>query len=299
MSDITKVGILNVHKPLHITSHDVVAQIRRRYLAQSGSRKVGHAGTLDPLADGVLVVCLGAATRLSDFLMAGEKVYRAEVTLGRTTTSYDAAGEIVAERDASQVSLADIKIALPQFLGDISQIPPLYSAIKVGGKKLYEYARQGKSVERKARQVTIHDIEILSWLSPVLVLEIRCGAGTYIRSLAHDLGEILGVGAYLSGLTRLASGAFKLEDSISLDEVLQDDTWLRQIIAPYRALEGQTRVTLNEEEIEEVRHGRFIPKNNDIDDATVFAFDAQRQLIAILEPREQYWKPRKVFSNQA
>lgn len=295
MSASAAAGFLNLNKPLGPTSHDIVAQVRRHYRSLTGSKKVGHAGTLDPLADGVLVICLGAATRLSNYIMRGRKVYRAQITLGVATTTYDAAGEILERRCADQINRADIERALPRFIGDIEQAPPMYSAIKVGGKKLYELARQGQTIEREPRPITIHSIKILSWRNPVLGLEIACGAGTYIRSLAHDLGAELGVGGYLSGLTRTASGAFQLRDSLPLAAITDSDEWLRHIISPYDALAEFTRVKLDAEDIESLRHGRYIRRPPHVADRTVFAFDSANRLIAILEPRAERWKPRKVF----
>ncbi len=299
MSDLVSAGFLNVNKPLQLTSHDVVAAVRRRFRAQTGEKKVGHAGTLDPLADGVLVVCLGTATRLSEYMMQSRKVYRAQITFGATTSTYDAAGDVLAERDVRHITTSEVKRVLPRFIGEIGQIPPMFSAIKARGKKLYELAREGKSIARPARNVTIHSIEITSWEKPVLTLEIQCSAGTYIRSLANDLGEALDVGAYLSGLTRVASGDFHLGKSISLDTVLKDDEWMRHIISPYEALSQHTRVTLTADEIERVQQGGFISSRHELQSSTIFGFDADQQLIAVLQPRDQLWKPHKVFRRQS
>ena len=288
-------GFLNINKPLRWTSHDVVARIRGRARDMGRRVKVGHAGTLDPLADGVLVVCLGAATRLSDYVMRGRKTYRAEITLGATTDSYDSAGEVLSRTEASHITREDIDAALPQFLGAIEQLPPMYSAIKMGGTKLYELARQGKSIERKPRAITIHSIQILRWESPIVELEIVCGAGTYIRSLAHDLGAALGVGAYLSGLTRAASGSFTLADSVTLESLLALDDWRPHIVTPYCALADYPRLTLAADDILRLRNGQFIARESDSAARQVFAFDSQRELVAILQPRGECWKPHKVF----
>ena len=295
MRDPVPAGFLNLNKPLHLTSHDVVAAIRRRCRPSSGKIKVGHAGTLDPLADGVLIICLGAATRLSEYMMRSRKVYRARITFGATTTTLDAAGDIVTRRDASRLTLADIADALPSFIGEIRQIPPMYSAVKVKGKKLYELARAGQTVARAERKVTIVSIDIIAWDAPVLELEIQCGSGVYIRSLAKDLGESLGVGAYLSGLTRIASGAFRLDQSIALDAVMNDEDWARHIVSPIDALADKACVTLAEAEIQRVQQGGFIKRPGDIQAETVFAFDSKQQLAAVLVPRAETWKPHKVF----
>ena len=299
MNEICAAGFLNVNKPLHVTSHDVVAHARRHFRALTGARKVGHAGALDPLAGGVLVLCLGAATRLSEFIMRGRKTYQAQMTLGLSTTTYDAAGDITERRCADHIRRADIERVLPSFIGAIEQAPPMYSAVKVGGVKLYELARQGKTIQREPRAVTVYSIKLLSWRNPVLELEIECGAGTYIRSLAHDLGAALGVGGYLSALTRTASGAFTLRDSLALDAIDSSGEWLGRVTTPYDALAGFTRVKLSADDNEELRHGRFICRQPNIADSTVFAFDDASRLVAILEPRDDQWKPRKVFANQS
>lgn len=299
MTDAAPSGFLNICKPLQLTSHDVVAAVRRRYRAQTGARKVGHAGTLDPLAEGVLVICLGAATRLSEYVMNSRKVYRAKITFGRSTTTYDAAGEAVSRADTDTIGRAQIEALLPQFKGEILQVPPMYSALKIGGKKLYELARQGETVARPPREVIIHRVDIIAWRNPVLELEIVCGAGTYIRSLAHDLGEAAGVGAYLSGLTRKASGVFNLGHSISLETILETDDWLRHLISPYDALRDRPRLVVDEDDIRMLRQGRFITREHDLCESTVFAFDAAKRLVAVLEQRDTRWKPHKVFHGQA
>src|SRR5690349_19143686 len=221
-------GFLNIHKAQGMTSHDVVAKVRRGLKI----KKVGHAGTLDPMATGVLVVCLGGATRLSEYVMQSTKRYRARVYLGATTDTYDAEGEVQLRRDSSHITCADIESALAPFLGDIQQIPPMYSAIKQGGRKLYDLARAGDIVEREPRAVRIDSLEIIDWSPPEFTLDVTCSAGTYIRSLAYDLGEILGVGAHLSGLIRLASGRFKIEESQTLDGLLTAENWSQFIVSP-------------------------------------------------------------------
>ena len=295
MRDPVPTGFLNLNKPLRLTSHDVVAAIRPRCQSSSGKIKVGHAGTLDPLADGVLIICLGAATRLSEYMMRSRKVYRARITFGATTTTFDAAGDVLATRDASHLTLTDIRDALPQFIGEIRQLPPMYSAVKIRGKKLYELARAGQTLARPERRVTIYSIDINSWNAPVLELEIQCGTGTYIRSLANDLGETLEVGAYLSGLTRIASGAFHLDQSITLDVVMDNEDWAKHIVSPFDALADKACTTLAGAEIERVQQGKFIKRPSGNQAATVFAFDSNQQLVAVLEQREEFWKPHKVF----
>jgi len=208
-------GILNIDKPQGLTSHDVVARVR----SLTGVRRVGHAGTLDPLATGVLLVCVGRATRVVEYLQRGQKVYETTVRLGQERNTYDADGEIVAEKPVPDFSLAEIEQALAAFRGEITQTPPIYSAIKQGGKPLYKLARAGKQVSAPQRQVTIYDIEVLAWRKPELDLRITCSPGTYIRSIAHDLGQALGVGGYVAALRRVASGPWRAADAVSLAEL--------------------------------------------------------------------------------
>jgi len=213
-------GILNLDKPRGPTSHDVVGRVR----TLTGVRRVGHAGTLDPLATGVLLVCIGRATRVTEYLMAGQKVYRARVRLGIATDSYDAEGQVVAEAPV-EVSRAQVEAALARFRGAITQVPPAYSALKHKGTPLHRLARQGVEVKRlsllKARRVEIPRLALTAWEPPECTLEVTCSPGTYVRALAHDLGQVLGCGAHLAGLTRLASGDFCLEDAVTLDEFAQ------------------------------------------------------------------------------
>jgi len=209
-------GILNLDKPRGPSSHDIVNRVR----ALTGIRRVGHAGTLDPLATGVLLVCIGRATRVAEYLMAGQKVYRALVQLGSTTDTYDAEGQVVAKAPV-EVSRAQVEAALARFRGTIKQLPPVYSAIKHKGTPLHRLVRRGVEVERlslKTRQVEVFRLELAGWKPPECTLEVTCSPGTYVRALAHDLGQILGCGAHLSGLTRLASGDHRLEDAVTLEE---------------------------------------------------------------------------------
>lgn len=284
-------GFLNVNKPLHMTSHDVVAKIRRGLKI----KKVGHAGTLDPLASGVLIVCVGSATRLSDYVMHATKRYRAQIHLGATTDTYDAEGTVLSERDASHVQQEDVQALFSRFTGDIEQVPPMYSAIKQGGRKLYDLARAGEVVEREARSVKIMSLNIMDWSPPEFTLDVVCSAGTYIRSLAFDLGESLGVGAYLSGLMRVASGAFQLNDAVDLETVLASANWQQYLVAPESALSDWPRVRLSEDEAEHIVHGRSIEAvQNSIDLAFGYAPDGH--LLAILRFDNGLWRPHKVFS---
>lgn len=211
-------GVLVVDKPAGMTSHDVVAVVRRA----AGQRRVGHTGTLDPDATGVLVCCLGRATRLVQFLQAGRKTYAARMVLGRATSTQDASGEVLEERDASHLTEHEVCVELMRFQGEIEQVPPMVSALKVDGERLHEKARRGEVVEREPRSVTVHDL-VLEDFEPgeraALSFLVTCSAGTYVRTLAHDLGASLGVGGSLESLRRLANGAFTSAAAHDLDEI--------------------------------------------------------------------------------
>ena len=212
-------GILNLDKPAGWTSHDVVAWVRRVLR----EKRVGHAGTLDPMATGVLLVCVGQATRVVEYLTAGQKIYRAEAQLGVTTDTYDADGQVTATAGVPPLTADDLRDALASFVGEIQQRPPAYSAIKQDGEAAYRKARRGETVELPARPVTIHGIELLDWdpTASKFTIEVTCGPGTYIRSLTHDLGQALGCGAVLTRLTRTRSGQFTLDDAVALDDLAE------------------------------------------------------------------------------
>jgi len=284
-------GFLNIDKPLGITSHDVVHKVRRGL----GIKKVGHAGTLDPLATGVLIVCLGGATRLSEYAMNSTKRYRARVHLGITTTTYDAEGEVTAERPIDHFSQNDVENALQPFLGNIEQIPPMYSAIKQGGRKLYDLARSGETVERAPRPVRIEALEIVDWSPPQFSLDVTCSAGTYIRSLAFDVGEVIGVGAHLAGLVRTASGAFTLENSINLETLLADPDWQRHLLPADYALASLPRLDLDAVDSNHILHGRVPQGDYPAADGLARAYDFQGRLAAILQSDNGIWRPHKVF----
>jgi tRNA pseudouridine55 synthase len=210
-------GILVIDKPHGPTSHDVVRDIRRGLRID----KVGHTGTLDPMATGVLPLVLGKGTKLARYLTGGDKTYRATIRLGATTSTLDAEGEILLERPVD-VDAARLDAALATLRGDIDQVPPMFSAKKIDGQKLYELARKGIEVEREAKRVSVHRLDLLEFTSPDVTVDIKCSAGTYVRVLAQDLGETLGCGAYLKSLRRLEAGPFTLEHAVELDAVLED-----------------------------------------------------------------------------
>lgn len=249
-------GFLNFLKPPGMTSHDVVQWVRRLL----GERRVGHAGTLDPAAAGVLVLGVGNATRLLEYAAAGRKEYRAEVTFGIATATQDAEGEVLARRAAGWLTPGQVEAALGGFVGRIAQVPPLYSAVHHQGERLYRLARNGQQPEVPPRPVEVYGIRLLRWQGgeyPHALLEVTCGPGTYIRTLAADLGERLGCGAHLSFLVRTASGGFRLAESCSPGELEAGrERWL---LPPLEALSYLPRLVLGPAAAERVRHGRDIP----------------------------------------
>lgn len=297
-------GILNVNKPRGMTSFAVVSLVRRL----TGVRRVGHAGTLDPIADGVLPICIGRhATRIVEYLVDAPKAYRAVIRLGVATDTYDSEGEVVATGDPSGVTRAQLETALRQFVGEIQQVPPMYSALKYQGQPLYRYARAGKKVPLEARTVAIYRLELLNFESPLVDIEMECGRGAYVRSLAHDLGERLGCGGHLERLTRLRSGPFLLEDAIGveeLEEVAMNDGWQEVLSGVDRVLESWDAALLGEEHTNDVRQGRPLvltparPEAAEVaPDALCRAYSEAGAFLAILRYRgEGHWRPEKVFA---
>jgi tRNA pseudouridine55 synthase len=287
-------GFFNIDKPSGVTSHDVVAQMRRKL----GVKKVGHAGTLDPLATGVLVVCVGDATRLAEYVMATTKVYQAKVHLGVETTTYDAEGEITARCDVSQVTRDDVKAILPEFTGNIDQVPPIYSALKKGGRKLYELARAGETVELESRAVIIESLALTNWEPPFFTLDIVCGSGTYIRSMAHDVGVALGVCAHLADLRRTRSGAFMVDDAVNLDDLLHADDPLQWLTPAAAAMRAFPAVRLSPADVEDIRHGRPIHSDSPVTESVGIAIAPDGRMVAILTLEGGLARPHKVFSSQ-
>ena len=287
-------GFLNVNKPPRVTSHDVVNGVRRLLRGVDRKIKVGHAGTLDPLADGVLVVCLGRATRLSDFVMHAPKGYQVVARLGQTTDTYDADGSVINVRAYDHVTAHDVVRLFPEFTGAIMQRPPAYSAIKQGGRKLYELARSGQLVEAEPRLVQIHRLELMAFELPHVVLNVECGAGTYIRSLVHDIGQRLGVGAHVLSLTRTFSGAFWLRDSLRLEQISAPEELLPHLVAPADALTAYARVQASPAQAADLAHGRAVAFEHELTNP-VMIYDEAWQLIAVAEWRDQRLYPRKVF----
>lgn len=219
MTDRSESGILLLDKPVGLSSNAALGRAKRVL----GIRKAGHTGTLDPLASGLLVLCFGEATKVAGFLLDSDKAYLAEVRLGATTETDDAEGDLLEQRPLPDLDEARIEQALLAFRGPIEQVPPMYSALKQGGERLYRLARRGQSVERPPRAVSIHELELLGWSADRLRLRVHCSKGTYIRSLARDLGESLGCGAHLSALRRVRSAPFDLADAVALEQLSDMD----------------------------------------------------------------------------
>ena len=248
-------GFIVIDKPAGITSHDVVSRVRRII----GTRKVGHTGTLDPFATGVLPVADNDGTKVIPFLDEGAKTYEALLRLGVTTDTLDMTGAIQSESDLTRITLEPFIACLAGFTGAISQIPPMYSAIKQNGQPLYKLARQGIDVERKPRDVEIYSLELLSFDLPHAAIRVTCSRGTYVRSLADDIGRALGCGAALQELRRTASGPFRIEDAVTLDtlEVIAGEGRESEVcVTPQEALAPLPEIALDNAELCDVRHGR-------------------------------------------
>lgn len=289
-------GFLVVDKPSGVTSFSIVSLVRRL----TGTRRVGHAGTLDPLASGVLPVALGSATRLIEFLDEDHKTYIATLRLGVETDTYDAEGAVTAESDASPVRESDVRDALASFVGVIEQTPPVYSAIKVAGKPLYRYAREGGDVPQpRPRTVRIDAIDLLRYEPPIAEIEVRCGPGTYIRSLAHDAGARLRCGAHLAALRRTRSGGFGIEYARTPEELraAAGDGWLEELLlAPDRAVERMPAAILGGARARDVAEGRDIALERRSEAAWCRAYTLDGHLAAMLTAGpDGRWRPRKVL----
>ena len=285
-------GFLNIDKPAGLTSHDIVASLRRL----AGQKRIGHGGTLDPAATGVLPVALGEATRLLDYLVEGRKRYAAAIVLGVVTTTDDAEGEVVKQQPVPVLHEADIAAVLRTFTGAIRQVPPMYSAIQVGGRRLYDLARQGVQLELAPRQVEIDAIQLLAWQPPLLAVDVVCGKGTYIRALARDLGEQLGCGGHLQSLRRTAVGSLCLDTAVSLDALLDAPASLAaHLLPPDVAIAHLPRIDLDEVAAERIRHGLAIETSSPAADV-VRAHAPDGRLLALLRYDNGVWRPSKVFA---
>ena len=282
-------GFLNIYKPKGLTSHDVVARLRKI----TKVRQIGHTGTLDPFATGVLPICIGKATRLIEYL-DDDKEYLATVQFGKNTATYDLEGEITATFD-KKVTEEDVKNALKDFEGEISQIPPIYSAIKVNGKKLYDYARQGQDIEIKPRKVTISKIELkeLDKTSQSAKITVACSKGTYIRSIAYDLGAKLGCGGYLTALERTQAGKFQVNTAIKLEDLTEVSQIVENLINPLDMLNIPIH-NLSENERERVSHGMSIC-NSDFPDSDIVFLSYGGRIYAIGKVEQNKILVKKVF----
>lgn len=286
-------GIINIRKEAGYTSHDVVAKMR----GICGQRKIGHTGTLDPAAEGVLPVCLGSATRLCELLTQKDKEYAAELLLGITTDTEDMTGQVLERREVL-ASEEEVRRAVLSFQGEYLQVPPMYSALKVDGKRLYELARAGREVERAPRPVTIHQIEIVEMELPVVKLKVVCSKGTYIRTLCADIGKALGCGGTMKSLLRTRSGSFGLEEAITLSQLerLRDEGRMTEALLPVDSVFSKCPALHVTEEFQKLldngnafyenqtREGLIYPEGalvriyrEDESFAGVYAFDAARR----------------------
>ncbi len=293
-------GIINLNKPQGKTSFQMVALVRRL----SEVRKVGHSGTLDPDATGVLPILIGKATKLARFLTDSDKTYHAEIEFGSATDTYDSSGSVVQTGDSSSLTIEQVEVALSSFRGSIEQIPPMFSAIKYQGKPLYHLARAGIEVPRKPRKVTIFTLDITSWEIPILSIEVECSKGTYIRSLAHDLGQMLGCGAHLKRLIRTKSGPFIINDSVSVEQVegcFREGELQSIVHLPDFILGHLDSVTVGETEEDSVIHGRSFAVTEDqsgYDGEIRRTYSSEGRFLALVkfDQKDGLWKPVKVFA---
>jgi tRNA pseudouridine55 synthase len=297
-------GILNVNKPQDLTSFDVVARVKQ----VTRERHVGHAGTLDPVATGVLPICLGQATRVIEFLFNKTKTYRAHVEFGVTTDTYDSTGKILQKSDTSNITRGMIESALVRFRGSILQTPPMYSAIKHEGKPLYKLARSGIEIERKSRPAQISSLEIIEWQPPIVTLDVVCGKGTYIRSLANDLGQALGCGANMKSLIRLRVGPFYVDDALTLfqlEEAFQQRRGENYLYPLDYALLDFNAVVANQEKQHRLIHGApIILESGPQYNLPPAAWDKRSRVYTVnghflgmikYDPESNLWHPEKIF----
>lgn len=296
-------GVINVLKPPGMTSHDVISFLRRTL----HQRRIGHAGTLDPQAAGVLPVCVGQATRLVEYLGAADKEYLCELTLGLTTTTQDAWGEVTARREALQVLREEVEDILPAYTGSICQQTPMYSAVKVEGEPLYKKARRGETVQPLSRQVIIYDLRLIEFVPPRAKLLIRCSRGTYIRTLCHDIGQQLGVGGHMSFLLRTRVGGFNLRESLTLEAIAEQGE--KALLPVGLCVEGLYRFNLADREIARIKSGQSIivpgkpdsPKEVGVaGEVAVFDREGALQAIGRLEEVQGniVLRPRKVLHTE-
>jgi tRNA pseudouridine55 synthase len=274
-------GWLNIDKPPGMTSYGVIARLKRL----TGQRHIGHAGTLDPLATGVLPVAFGRAARTIEFLHQVSKTYRAVIELGVETDTLDAEGKVIFRADASHIDSQAIEITLKPFIGKIEQVPPMFSALKRNGTPLYELARRGETVEIKPRLVTIYRLDLIDFTSPLITLDVDCGSGTYIRSIARDLGQSLGVGAHLKSLRRTRYGMFDLSNSVTLDSLVTPDDVDTAVLPVDFAICHLRYIEIDEVSAEQIIHGIVTPEiRSRLPDNTAYRlYRSPGELIALVD----------------
>lgn len=286
-------GILNINKSPGLTSRAAVNRVQRIVRPA----KAGHAGTLDPLATGVLVVCVGRATRLMDYVQRMPKRYLGTFLLGRESDTEDADGNVCEISGAAAPSRRQIDAALPKFIGEIQQRPPAYSALKINGRRAYAMARRGETVDLPPRPVRIDRLEVVEYAYPRLVLDVTCGRGTYIRSLGRDLAREVGTQAVMSALVRTGIGPFRVEDAVALEDLTRD-TLAGHLLPANRAVSQLPHLRLNSEEVHRVSHGQFIPRSKAAaSENEIAAVDEAGRLVAILCPRNGQLGPARNFAN--
>ena len=287
-------GVLVVDKPVGMTSHDVVQVIRRG----TNIRRAGHTGTLDPRASGVLVVLIGPAVRLSEYVAASDKRYQAVIMLGTTTDTYDADGKTLSSSPVN-ITEEQFDTELQKFVGQIEQVPPPYSAIKVQGHKAYELARKGEEVELEPRIINVYSLELLEWAPPEVVIDVNCSSGTYVRSLVNDLGARLGCGATLTGLRRTKSGRFTLRDAVplrKLNEAFMENNWYQYLIPAADALSDWPMIELSNEQVDALRHGmRIAAGETEIEKSLGVSEQGELVALLVLDKETMEWQPKKVL----
>jgi len=294
-------GILNVDKPYGITSMELVRRVKRA----SHQKRVGHTGTLDPIATGVLPICLGQATRMMEYLVDDIKIYRTVVELGVNTDTYDALGKMTSRTESVNFSRAEVTDALMKFKDINFQVPPMFSALKKEGKRLYDLARAGIEVERKPRSVEVFDLSLIDWEPPLVKFDVTCGRGFYVRSLAYDLGVELKCGGHLKNLVRLKSGPFHQTDSVPLEEIekgFKDDDWMDFIYNPDHALYKMKAAIVSGHTEKMIRDGRILNQKFGMaggiteEKLRVYTEDGRFIGIIIFDSIIKSWRPHKVFS---
>ncbi len=295
-------GFINLYKPSGITSMDALRRVKR---ITGQRRKVGHGGTMDPLARGVLPVCFGQATRLMDYVVGGAKRYVMQVKLGETTSTYDAEGEVLETRDPGGVTRTQVEKALQPFLGLVQQKPPMYSAVKVGGQRLYKLARAGVEVERQPRPVEIYNMSILECETPNLTLDVECGKGAYMRTLAHDLGEALGCGGHVADLERLSCGAFHAETALTPDQLEESvsgsEGWQEHLLPVDWILKDLKTLSVGPHAERYLRDGQRVSLNDSgaaagyLEPYRAYSLDGRFLAVVRFDRPTNSWKPVKVF----